>query len=120
MSNLRVIKYINDNLSLDEEWYRVFGTTIPEGKIFCPFHQNVNTPSAKRYGNGIKCFGYCQHYYTLYEFLKKFNPDRIEEIKKTVILPEVQQKNDSHIIIVKQGELSLKQYLDVICEVNSI
>lgn len=116
----RLVHYINENLSLDEEWYKVFGTTIPEGKIFCPFHKNVNTPSAKRYGNGIKCFGFCQHYYNLYEFLKKFNPDRIEEIKRTIILPEVQQRLDSQIKFVKRGDLSFKQYLDIICDVNSI
>lgn len=118
--SLRLIQYINENLSLDEEWFRVFGTNIPESKFYCPFHDNKNTPSAKRYGNGIKCFGYCQHFYSLYEFLKKFNPDRIEEIKRTIILPELQQKNDSQLKLVKRGDLSLKQYLDIICDVNAI
>lgn len=83
----RLIDYINSNLDIDSEYYTIFRKHIPQGKMFCPFHSNTNTPAAKRYGNVIHCFGVCNKSYSVYDLLSKFNPDRINEIKSTIIIP---------------------------------
>ena len=84
----RIIDYIND-LSIDDEYEALFGKTIPGGKFSCLFHENHNTPAMKRYGNRLHCFGKCQRTYGVYDLLKKFNPERINEIKQTIELPQV-------------------------------
>lgn len=84
--SIKVIKYINDHYDLDEEYYLVFGKHIPNSKFFCPFHENVNTPSAKRYGNVIHCFGACGKSFGVYDFLKRFNPQRIIDIKSSTFI----------------------------------
>ena len=88
---VKIIDYINNNLDIDQEYQRIFGRKIPTGKMYCLWHDNTNTPAAKRYGNVIHCFS-CGRNYTVYDLLKKFDPKRIEEIKGTIIL------NDRRII----------------------
>ncbi len=82
------IKHINDTLDIGDEYSLVFGKAMPSGKFFCPFHANVNTPAAKRYYNGIKCYS-CNKFYTVYDFLKAFNPSRLAMLKQTVQVDEV-------------------------------
>ena len=105
----KLIEHINNNLDIREEWEFIFGTVMPESKFFCPFHDNHNTPSAKRYGNGIKCFGKCQRFYTVYDFLKRFNPQRIEEIKSTVVASSINESGHHRIKLVpidRKGSIS--------------
>lgn len=90
----KIIDYINNNLDIGVEYQNIFGREMPKGKFFCPFHSNVNTPSAKRYGNGIRCFGHCQRWYSVYDLLKQFNPGRINEIASSVVMEETQSKVD--------------------------
>ena len=82
----KIADYINNHLDIGEEYRRIFNKEMPNGKFFCPFHENVNTPSAKRYGNRIKCFGLCGRWYSVYDLLKHFNLSRIDEISSTVIV----------------------------------
>lgn len=78
------IDYVND-LSIRDEYFNTFGTTLPTGKFFCLWHHNVNTPAAKVYGNHIKCFS-CNRNYTTFDLLRDFNPDRLEHLSRTVLL----------------------------------
>lgn len=80
-----LIEHINNNLDISEEYQKIFGRPIPDGKFFCPFHPNVNTPAAKKYFNGIKCYS-CNKFYTVYDLLKAFNPKKIEEIAGSSVL----------------------------------
>ena len=80
-----LVSYINEKLDIGEEYQSVFGKPIPSGKFFCPFHHNTITPAAKRYFNGIKCYS-CNKFYTVYDFLKAFNPQKIEKIAGSSIL----------------------------------
>lgn len=89
----KLTDYINNSLDIGAEYARIFGKELPTGKFFCPFHDNVNTPSAKRYGNVIKCFGYCQRSYSVYDLLKRFDAERIDEIARSVVLPEQSQRS---------------------------
>ena len=61
---------------------------LPLGKMFCPFHDNRNTPAAKRYGNFIKCFS-CGRTYGVYDLLKEFNPSRLAQVRMNVSLDEI-------------------------------
>lgn len=94
----KVIDYIN-TLDIDEEYYRIFGKHIPQGKCFCPFHHNVNTPAAKKYGNVIHCFS-CNRSYGTYDLLKKYDPSRIEELKQTVVMDAPPRYQDCKFNIV--------------------
>lgn len=84
----KVSEHINKTLDIAEEYYAIFGKPIPPGKMYCCFHDNKNTPAAKRYGNVIHCFS-CGKSYTVYDLLSRFNPSRIEEIKSSVLLEDV-------------------------------
>ena len=88
-----LIQYVNEKLDIAEEYQRVFGKAMPKGKFFCPFHTNVNTPAAKRYFNGIKCYS-CNKFYTVYDLLKTFNPNRLNEIASSTILPHFDKNNN--------------------------
>ncbi len=95
----KLVDYINNNCDFRDEYQRIFGKQLGYAKVFCPFHSNHNTPAAKVYGNTLKCFGVCNRVYTVYDLLKKFDPDRINEIKASVVLPEVEQKEVFKITI---------------------
>lgn len=77
------IEYVN-NLSIWEEYRNTFGRSLPAGKLFCPFHTNVNTPAAKVYGNHIKCFS-CNRNYTVFDLLRTFNPSRLDSLSKSIV-----------------------------------
>ena len=80
--NKGIREYIK-SISISEEYRRLFGKDLPEGKFFCPFHHNTNTPAAKVYGNAIKCFS-CNKSYSTWDLLWEFDRSRIDEIAKQV------------------------------------
>lgn len=119
-----LINYINEKLDIGVEYQRVFGRQMPNGKFFCPFHHNTNTPAAKRYFNGIKCFS-CDKFYTVYDFLKQFNPRRIDEIAGSAVLPNTNNitfvSNKDKINIVKYDDNdNIKSIIDKILRANGI
>ena len=65
------------------------GRVSTNGKVFCPFHHNVNTPAAKIYDeiNIMKCFA-CNKSYTAYDFVVNYDSVLLDKIKSTIILPE--------------------------------
>ena len=83
----KLVNYVNSNFDIREVYYEIFGKHIPSGKMFCPNpnHNNVNTPAAKCYGNIIHCFS-CNKAYTVYDLFKWYKPEKLNEIKSTVIL----------------------------------
>lgn len=111
----KVIDYINSSLSFKDEYKRIFGKSVPEGKMFCPFHNNVNTPAAKVYGNVLKCFS-CNRIYTVYDLLKKYDPKRIEEVKQSNILPDVDTKSKQIKLVSFDRNKPIK---DIICTILS-
>lgn len=98
----KVAEYINNNLRIEDEYRRIFGRSMPTGKFFCPFHVNTNTPAAKHYFNGIKCFS-CNKFYTVYDLLYAYDKQRIEDIKGSVVIKEsqdVRTTNQQNVIFV--------------------
>ncbi len=77
-------KYV-ESLPIKEEYQNTFGRSLPTGKFFCPFHVNVHTPSAKVYGNHIRCFS-CNRDYTTFDLLLRFNKDRLDYLSRSVML----------------------------------
>lgn len=82
--------YVNGTLSIDTEYRRIFGKNLPSGKFFCPFHVNTNTPAAKRYFNGIKCFS-CNRFYTVYDLLFAYDKKRLDDLKGSMVIEPVKQ-----------------------------
>ena len=119
-----LINYINEKLDIADEYQRVFGKPMPNGKFFCPFHHNTNTPAAKRYFNGIKCFS-CDKFYTVYDLLKQFNPRRIEEIAGSSVLPNtknitfVSDKDKINIVQYNESD-DIKTIINKILQDNGI
>lgn len=99
----KVIDYIN-SLSIRDEYYRIFGKRIPEGKMYCCFHNNTNTPSAKCYGNHIHCFS-CNKNYGTYDLLKKYDPQRIDDLKSSAVM-ETEQESPHDRIKIKSIDRS--------------
>ena len=81
-------EYVNATLNIDTEYRRIFGRDIPSGKFFCPFHVNTNTPAAKRYFNGIKCFS-CNRFYTVYDLLYAYDKKRLDDLKGSMVIEPV-------------------------------
>lgn len=98
--------YVNNNLDIGEEYSLVFGKSIPTGKMFCLWHNNINTPAAKRYGNIIKCFGTCNKAFSVYDLLTKFNPERLTQLKETLVLNDVdnEEKKPFCLMVVNRNK----------------
>lgn len=80
--------YVNGTLSIDAEYRRIFNKDMPSGKFFCPFHVNTNTPAAKHYFNGIKCFS-CNKFYTVYDLLYVYDKKRLDDLKGSMIIEPI-------------------------------
>lgn len=83
--NKSVIRFINENLVFTEEWENIFGREPNLGNVYCPFHNNKDTPAAKIYGNHLHCFS-CQRNFSVYDLLNKFDPERIKEVTRSIII----------------------------------
>lgn len=106
---MKVKEYINKHYSLEQEWIKVYGEPPSRGKVFCPFHSNTETPAAKIYENTIKCFGACKRTYTLYDFLKRLNPERLSELTRATIMPESEPVKLKSTVIVNRDVLDLEK-----------
>jgi len=87
---MKVRDYINEAFDIREEYFNIFKRAIPIGKMFCPFHDNTDTPAAKCYGNHIHCFA-CKRNYGVYDLFKKFDPKRIKEVATSQVLDFVKE-----------------------------
>lgn len=107
------IEYVN-NLSIWEEYRNTFGSPLPTGKFFCPWHHNVNTPAAKVYGNHIKCFS-CNRNFTVFDLLKTFNSSRLDALSKSVVVgPDRSQFRPPRVVKVPPlSELDLSNGVTV-------
>lgn len=86
MSKL-VRDYINKTVSFSDAWVGCFGSRVPYGKCFCPFHDNTDSPAAKVYEDRLVCFGSCQRSYRAYDLINRFRPDLLRSYAGHV-LPE--------------------------------
>lgn len=115
--------YVNGTLNIDTEYRRIFGRDIPSGKFFCPFHVNTNTPAAKRYFNGIKCFS-CNRFYTVYDLLYTFDRKRLDDIKGSMVIEPLKQSTLQQQKRVKTVEYDpngrMTDILNMILKTNEI
>lgn len=93
---------------MNELYERVTGVKPPvNGKVFCIFHDNHNTKAAKIYGDKyLKCFGACQRAWTCYDVLKKYFPEELDRVNRTVVLPEQDEKKFHRLRILKDLDLN--------------
>lgn len=103
---------------MEEEYTRIFGDSPRVGKIFCPFHENSHTPAAKVYGNIIKCFGACGRSFSVYDLLRRYDPDRIVTLKSSMLLPDTAKASSKSIKVVPRSQLDLSLPIGVL--VNKI
>lgn len=96
MSKYKTIDFINENFDIHDVYEECFGRPLRDCKIVCPnpeHHHVNNTPSAKCYGNMIKCFGACNRVFGPYDLYKWYKPEKIEEIRSTYLYTPKQQEN---------------------------
>lgn len=105
--NYDLINYINSNYDIQDLYYQVTGHHAGNGKCYCCFHPNHDTPAAKIYGNVLKCFGECNRVYGPYDFLKTFYPEQIDKIKSSVIIPKAQESKVSNVQPLSRTQLNL-------------
>jgi hypothetical protein len=71
------IAWINENLPIEQYLEELEVDLPPSGKVFCPFHHNVNTPAAKVFlseesGNGGRLYCYAERRsYTTFDVIKR-------------------------------------------------
>lgn len=88
MVSIAQIQWINMNLGITE-YLNELGIDVPRnGKCFCPFHHNVNTPAAKvhesRDGGGGKLYCHSERrMYSTYDVIKALGYTE-EQIKRLV------------------------------------
>ena len=105
--------YVNSNYDIRELYYKVTGHKAGNGKVFCPFHHNVNTPAAKIYENTMMCFGSCHKLYKPYDFLSKFFPDELKKVKETIIIPDSKSVSNNKFIMLSQFDLNNGLYFSL-------
>lgn len=82
---MSIYNKISDSVSFSDAYYFVFDKHLGYGKVFCPFHPNEHTPAAKVYDNKLYCF-VCRRLYSSYDLLKKFAPQKLNELMRTSVL----------------------------------
>lgn len=66
---------INKNFTFSDLSKRFVNVDSSTGNIFCPFHENTDTPAAKMYWDDerniwiIHCFGKCHRNFTTYDYV---------------------------------------------------
>lgn len=109
------------------------------GKCFCPFHPNENTPSAKLFkserGDSLFCFSENKKYYpadvikehilnksleTVFQRIwKQLSDERKQEVLQIYgtpvdILPDKWKENREKIEMFRSGDTSLKEHLSLL------
>lgn len=103
--NRKLAEYVNEKYQIRDLYLAITGRVPGNGKIFCPVHNNKNTPAAKIYGNALKCFGVCNCLYKPYDLMKIFFPEELVKIKESIVLPEV---NESRVKFVYKQRKDIK------------
>ena len=82
----RTIKnVINSNFTFADLSPRFKGVDSSTGNIFCPFHENHDTPAAKMYWDSereiwiLHCFGQCHRNFTAYDYVELILCDKYQK-----------------------------------------
>ena len=112
------------------------------GNVYCPFHDNTDTPAAKMYqddeGDKLYCYGECRKLYTpsdvikkgllkvrvnkiFYKIWKKLSPNIQEKLKEAYGKPKKFLSDDFEEVIVKmedfkKGKIDYEEYLGLVLE----
>ena len=76
-SNFVIKEVINKNFTFADLSKRFEGVDSSTGNIFCPFHENHDTPAAKMYWDTereiwiLHCFGECHRNFTAYDYVER-------------------------------------------------
>ena len=76
--NYKVLReVVNQNFTFADLSNRFKGVDSSTGNIFCPFHENHETPAAKMYWDDdrgiwvLHCFGQCHRSFTTYDYVEQ-------------------------------------------------
>ena len=128
-NTLVVKEVINRNFTFADLSKRFEGVDSSTGNIFCPFHENHETPAAKMYWDEdrglwiLHCFGECHRNFTAYDYVNRILCNKYQKYQSPlhflrVRMPEgklgVQldfyQKNVSELLESYENEKKL--YID--------
>ena len=104
---------LNKNFTFSDLSKRFINVDSTTGNIFCPFHENHETPSAKMYWNEyrqiwvIYCFGQCHRHFTAYDYVKLILCDKYQKYQSPLdFLLHKMDKNELYV----QLDLFDKEY----------
>lgn len=109
-----VKEVLNSNFTFADLSPRFVNVDSTTGNIFCPFHENHETPAAKMYWNEPKqiwvlhCFA-CHRNYTAFDYVNIILCDRYKRYKNPL---EFLKKNMDLSLMYMQIEAKEKQYED--------
>lgn len=101
--NRKLAGYVNQTYEIRSIYKAITGREPGNGKVFCPMHDNHNTPAAKIYGNNLKCFGVCNCIYTPYDLLRRFFPEDLQRIETSIVLPETEEQKQNFSYIPRES-----------------
>ena len=126
---LVIREVINRNFTFADLSKRFEGVDSSTGNIFCPFHENHDTPAAKMYWDDtheiwiLHCFGECHRNFTAYDYVEKIFCEKYQKYSNPLQflranMPEARlgtqldfyQKNVSELIESYENEK--KTYID--------
>ena len=128
--NPLVIKeVINRNFTFADLSKKFEGVDSSTGNIFCPFHENHDTPAAKMYWDEerelwiIHCFGECHRNFTAYDYVERIFCEKYQKYQSPLhflraSMPEsklgvqldLYQKNVS--LLIEAYENEKRNYID--------
>lgn len=116
---MNIREVINQKFSIREAYYLSTGHYPPEGKCFCPFHDNHRTPAAKVYQQHLICFGKCNRKYDAYDFLSRFRPDLVQGVKSEAVWSERPSRKEVRKLPSLKG-LTLNQVIKIMLHEVSV
>lgn len=107
--NYKVIKeVINSNFTFADLSNKYKNVDSSTGNIYCPFHENHETPAAKMYWDDEKeiwvlhCFGECHRSFTAYDYVEKILCEKYKRYNSPL-----------HFLKLNMPEASLSMQLDI-------
>ena len=119
----RVIReVINRNFTFGDVSKKLENVDESTGNIFCPFHENTQSPAARMYWDEdrdmwvLHCFGECHTTYTTYDYVDKILCYKFQKYKSPLdFLKKNMQAGDLKLQLSrasKEGALNISSYND--------
>ena len=115
----RVIKdVVNKNFTFADLSKRFQGVDDSTGNIFCPFHENSETPAAKMYWDDerniwvLYCFGECHRHYTAYDYVDLVLCRKYQKYQSPYHFLKINMPNNKLGLQLELSQKNVNEYME--------